>query len=68
MELASPSPTTFGPLNGQVLNFLKDAAQGTAVYSASLASQPGHASFQGGGATALVQLAGVPMDYGVGLI
>ena len=36
-----------GPLHGQVTNFLEDAAQGTAVYSASLASQPTHAPFQG---------------------
>jgi hypothetical protein len=36
-----------GPLSGQATNFLADAAQGTAVYSASLASQPTHAPFQG---------------------
>jgi hypothetical protein len=36
-----------GPLPGQVTNFLEDAAQGTAVYAASLASQPNHAPFQG---------------------
>jgi hypothetical protein len=30
-------------LKGQVANFLIDGAQGTAVYSASLASQLGHA-------------------------
>jgi len=36
-----------GPLPGQVTNFLQDAAQGIAVYSASLASQPGHKPFQG---------------------
>jgi hypothetical protein len=29
-----------GPLNGQVINFLEDAAQGTAVYGASLVGQP----------------------------
>jgi hypothetical protein len=29
-----------GPLLGQTMNFLEDAAQGTAVYSASLSSQP----------------------------
>jgi hypothetical protein len=34
-----------GPLSGQVTNFLQDAAQGTAVYSASLASQPAHGHF-----------------------
>jgi hypothetical protein len=55
-----------GPLPGQVINFLKDAAQGTAVYSASLASQPTPGPFQGGAATASaasaandVQLTGV---------
>jgi hypothetical protein len=57
-----------GPLEAQVTNFLMDAAQGAAIYSASLASQPNHASFQGEGATAAVQLAGVPMDSVVGLI
>ena len=31
-----------GPIPGQVTNFLIDAAQGTAVYSASLAGQPNH--------------------------
>jgi hypothetical protein len=36
-----------GPLPGQVTNFLEDAAQGTAVYGASLASQPTPAPFQG---------------------
>jgi hypothetical protein len=29
-----------GPLHGQTINFLEDAAQGTAVYSAPFASQP----------------------------
>jgi hypothetical protein len=36
-----------GPLSGQTTNFLEDAAQGTATYSASLASQPNHAPFEG---------------------
>jgi hypothetical protein len=36
-----------GPLNGQATNFLESAAQGTAIYSASLLSQPIHAPFQG---------------------
>ena len=31
-----------GPLLAQVTNFLEDAAQGTAVYSAPLMSQPDH--------------------------
>ena len=31
-----------GPLNGPVVNFLEDAAQGTAVYGASLVGQPHH--------------------------
>jgi len=35
-----------GPLPGQTTNFLEDAAQGSAVYSASLGSQPMHAPFQ----------------------
>jgi ELWxxDGT repeat protein len=50
-----------GPLNGQVINFLDDAAQGTAVYSASLASQPAHAPFQGSAAVA--QLVGMGADH-----
>jgi len=41
-----------GPLNGQTVNFLEDAAQGAAVYGTSLASQPNHAAFQGGVAAA----------------
>ncbi len=36
-----------GALPGQVTNFLEDAAQGTAIYSASLSSQPTAAPFQG---------------------
>jgi hypothetical protein len=36
-----------GPLNEQATNFLENAAQGTAIYSASLLSQPIHAPFQG---------------------
>jgi hypothetical protein len=36
-----------GPLVGQTTNFLEDAAQGTAIYSASLSSQPTAAPFQG---------------------
>ena len=47
-----------GPFPGQVTNFLEDAAQGTAVYSASLASQPIAAPFQGS-PTAPIHLAGV---------
>jgi hypothetical protein len=35
-----------GPLYGQVVNFLDDAAQGTAIYSASLSSQPSHLPFR----------------------
>ena len=37
-----------GPFGGETANFLEDAAQGTAIYSASLSSQPAAASFQGG--------------------
>jgi hypothetical protein len=36
-----------GPLAGQAGNFLEDAAQGTAVYQASLASQPAAGPFEG---------------------
>jgi hypothetical protein len=55
-----------GPLKGQAINFLDDAAQGTAVYSASLAGQPSHAAFHSeaaiasaAAADANVQLTGV---------
>jgi hypothetical protein len=41
-----------GPLLGEAINFLKDAAQGTATYSASLASQPTAVAFQGAAAAA----------------
>ncbi len=34
-----------GPLPGQVINFLDDAAQGTAIYGASLVGQPIHQPF-----------------------
>jgi hypothetical protein len=34
-----------GPLSGQVVNFLEDAGQGTAVYGASLLGQPAHQPF-----------------------
>jgi hypothetical protein len=43
-----------GPLPMQVTNFLEDAAQGIAVYSASLSSQPNHAPFQGAATTSVV--------------
>jgi aryl-phospho-beta-D-glucosidase BglC (GH1 family) len=36
-----------GPLPGQVINFLDDAAQGTALYHASLVGQPIHHAFLG---------------------
>jgi hypothetical protein len=36
-----------GPFPGQITNFLEDAAHGTAIYSASLLSQPTAAPFQG---------------------
>jgi hypothetical protein len=62
-----------GSLPGQVINFLEDAVQGTALYSASLASQPMHAPFQGAAAASLasaashVELTGVaaPVDHAV---
>jgi hypothetical protein len=34
-----------GPLNEQVVNFLEDAAQGTAIYGASLVGQSVHQPF-----------------------
>ena len=37
--------SNLGPLNGEVVNFLEDAAQGTAVYGASLVGQPAHHHF-----------------------
>ncbi len=37
--------TNLGPLSGQVTNFLDDAAQGTAVYGASLVGQTPHQPF-----------------------
>ena len=43
-----------GALPGQVTNFLEDAAQGTAIYSTSLSSQPTAAPFQGAAAAAAV--------------
>jgi hypothetical protein len=60
-----------GPLVGQTTNFLEDAAQGTAIYSASLASQPNHAPFQGAAtasvvtAASLVHVTGIaaPIDH-----
>jgi hypothetical protein len=51
-----------GPLKGQVSNFLIDAAQGTAIYSASLLSQPAHADLPPSLATSAdpaVQLTGI---------
>jgi hypothetical protein len=50
-----------GPLPGQVVNFLEDAAQNTAVYSASLANQPTPMPLQGqqGGAEPLSTVVGV---------
>ncbi len=57
-----------GALPGQVTNFLEDAAQGSAVYSASLSSQPTAAPFQGAAtpsAATTVQVTGVaaPVDH-----
>jgi hypothetical protein len=34
-----------GPVNGQTINFLDDAAQGSAIYGASLVGQPAHHPF-----------------------
>jgi hypothetical protein len=36
-----------GPLYSETTNLLMDAAQGTAVYGASLVGQPAHQPFQG---------------------
>ena len=47
-----------GPLYGQATNFLDDAAQGTAVYSASLASQPTSGKLGATNSTPLLSLAG----------
>jgi hypothetical protein len=44
-----------GPIPAQVANFLEDAAHGTAIYGASLTSQPSHVALQNG-ATASVAL------------
>jgi hypothetical protein len=44
LALETPS---LSPLNAQAINFLEAAAQGTAIYSASLSSQPTAAPFQG---------------------
>jgi hypothetical protein len=60
-----------GPLPGQVANFLEDAAQGSAIYSAPLSSQPIHAPFQGASmastasAASPVELTGLaaPLDH-----
>jgi hypothetical protein len=60
-----------GPFAAQTTNFLEDAAQGTAVYSASLSSQPIAAPFQGAAsvsaatAASHVQVTGLatPIDH-----
>jgi hypothetical protein len=49
-----------GPLHGQAVGFLEDAAQGTALYTAPLSSQPSPLAFQGAFmGTSEVQMAGV---------
>jgi hypothetical protein len=48
-----------GPLPGQVINFLEDAARGGALYSKALTSQPSHEPFQGGVAQFLTSSASV---------
>jgi hypothetical protein len=50
-----------GPLLEQSVNFLEDAARGGAIYSASLASQPSHAPFQGGKPAFLFSAAAVEL-------
>jgi hypothetical protein len=58
-----------GPLPGQVINFLEDAAHSQAVYGASLLSQPTAFHFQGpvsgGSVASQVELTGVaaPSDH-----
>ncbi len=60
-----------GSLPGQTTNFLEDAAQGTAIYSASLSSQPTAAPFQGSATPSVaspassIQVTGVaaPVDH-----
>jgi hypothetical protein len=60
---------TLGPLLAQTIDFIDDAAQGTAIYSASFASQPTPALFQGQPTTSAtvshVQVTGVaaPIDH-----
>ena len=39
--------SNIGPLGAQAINFLEDAAQGTAAYSAPLSAQPQPGAFQG---------------------
>jgi hypothetical protein len=57
-----------GPLLGQVVNFLEHAAQGTALYSTSLTSQPGNAAFAGGVvASEAVAVTGVAAHLDLGL-
>ena len=60
-----------GALPGQVTNFLEDAAHGTAIYSASLSSQPTAAPFQGAATASVastassIQVTGIaaPVDH-----
>jgi len=62
-----------GALPGQVTNFLEDAAQGTAIYSAPFSSQPTAAPFQGAATASVataashVQVTGIaaPVDHAV---
>jgi len=59
-----------GPLSGHTTTFLQDAAQGIAVYSASLTSQPNPGPFQGATpsvsatpAESSVQMTGISHDH-----
>jgi len=62
-----------GPFPALVTNFLEDAAQGTAVYGASLLAQPTAAAFQGAATASVttpadhVQVTGVaaPVDHAI---
>jgi hypothetical protein len=70
VAIALENPT-LAPLAGQTINFLDDAAQGSAIYSAPLSSQPTPAPFQGEATASVastashVQVTGVaaPIDH-----
>jgi autotransporter-associated beta strand protein len=71
--IAIAEGNNLGPFPGQTTNFLEDAAQGTAIYSAPFSSQPTAAPFQGAASASVattasdVQVTGVaaPVDHAV---